>query len=32
MLKRRAIKQSRLDWRRKGEDAPKKRRYHVYYN
>lgn len=32
MLKKRAVKQARLDWRRKGEEAPKKRRYHIYYN
>jgi hypothetical protein len=32
MLKLRAVKQSRLDWKRKKEDAPTKRRYHKYYN
>ena len=32
MLKKRAVKQSRLNWRTKEEDAPKKRQYHKYYN
>lgn len=32
LLKRAGVKQARLDWRKKGEDAPKKRRYHKYYN
>ena len=32
LLKKKGVKQFRLNWKRKGEDAPKKRQYHIYYN